>query len=110
MSICFRDRRAGILWTGSDLQSVSSLQAFNYADRAGAERIAFVAPDEWSKGLVRIKDRAFHVHMMSPEQLLINRGESRPLIPELTYKSAPARTSVTSRRQTLTISSRKMSP
>ena len=110
MSICFRDRRAGIcLWTGSDLQSVSSLQAFNYADRAGAERIAFVAPDEWSKGLVRIKDRAFHVHM-SPEQLLINRGESRPLIPELTDKSAPARTSVTSRRQTLTISSRRMSP
>ncbi|CAE7199864.1 unnamed protein product [Symbiodinium natans] len=31
-------------------------KAFNYADRAGAERIAFVAPDEWSKGLVRIKD------------------------------------------------------
>mmetsp|Transcript_36835 Transcript_36835/g.68600 ORF Transcript_36835/g.68600 Transcript_36835/m.68600 type:complete len:563 (-) Transcript_36835:62-1750(-) len=31
-------------------------KAFNYADRAGAERIAFVAPDEWAKGLVRIKD------------------------------------------------------
>jgi len=31
-------------------------KAFNYADRAGACRVAFVAPDEWSKGLVRIKD------------------------------------------------------
>ena len=35
---------------------VAPNKAFNYADRAGAERIAFVAPDEWSKGLVRIKD------------------------------------------------------
>jgi len=31
-------------------------KAFNYADRAGACRVAFVAPDEWNKGLVRIKD------------------------------------------------------
>eukprot|EP00933_Yihiella_yeosuensis_P039600 TRINITY_DN33676_c0_g1_i2.p1 TRINITY_DN33676_c0_g1~~TRINITY_DN33676_c0_g1_i2.p1 ORF type:complete len:558 (-),score=157.94 TRINITY_DN33676_c0_g1_i2:168-1841(-) len=31
-------------------------KAFNYADRAGADRMAFVAPDEWAKGLVRIKD------------------------------------------------------
>lgn len=31
-------------------------KAFNYADRVGAVKIAFVAPDEWSKGLVRIKD------------------------------------------------------
>lgn len=31
-------------------------KAFNYADRVGANRIAFVAPDEWEKGLVRIKD------------------------------------------------------
>jgi len=31
-------------------------QVFSYADRVGAIRIAFVAPDEWSKGLVRIKD------------------------------------------------------
>lgn len=31
-------------------------KAFNYADRAGAVKIAFVAPDEWAKGLVRIKD------------------------------------------------------
>lgn len=31
-------------------------KAFNYADRVGAHRIAFVAPDEYSKGLVRIKD------------------------------------------------------
>jgi histidyl-tRNA synthetase len=31
-------------------------KAFNYADRAGAARVAFVAPGEWEKGLVRIKD------------------------------------------------------
>jgi len=31
-------------------------KAFKYADRVGAERIAFVAPDEWDIGLVRIKD------------------------------------------------------
>ena len=33
-------------------------EAFNYADRVGAVKIAFVAPDEWSKGLVRIKELA----------------------------------------------------
>ena len=31
-------------------------QSFDYANRVGAEYIAFVAPDEWNKGLVRIKD------------------------------------------------------
>lgn len=31
-------------------------KAFDYADRAGATYIAFVAPDEWSQGCVRIKD------------------------------------------------------
>lgn len=31
-------------------------KAFNYADRVGAVRIAFVAPGEWEQGLVRIKD------------------------------------------------------
>lgn len=31
-------------------------KAFKYADRVGAYRIAFVAPDEWENGLVRIKD------------------------------------------------------
>lgn len=31
-------------------------KAFNYADRIGARKIAFVAPDEWSRGVVRIKD------------------------------------------------------
>jgi histidyl-tRNA synthetase len=31
-------------------------KAFNYADRIGARKCALVAPDEWSKGLVRIKD------------------------------------------------------
>merc|ERR1719384_1082907 len=31
-------------------------KAFNYADRVGAVRVAFVAPSEWEQGLVRIKD------------------------------------------------------
>merc|ERR1719203_1867672 len=31
-------------------------KAFNYADRVGAVKVAFVAPDEWAKGLVRVKD------------------------------------------------------
>merc|ERR1712093_880946 len=31
-------------------------KAFNYADRVGAERIAFVAPGEWEQKKVRIKD------------------------------------------------------
>lgn len=30
--------------------------AFDLANRAGARRVAFVAPDEWALGLVRIKD------------------------------------------------------
>jgi len=29
---------------------------FDYADRIGANRAVFVAPDEWSKGLVRVKN------------------------------------------------------
>lgn len=31
-------------------------KAFKYADRVGAQKIAFVAPDEWENGLVRIKN------------------------------------------------------
>ena len=31
-------------------------KAFRYADKVGAARIAFVAPDEWDRGEVRIKD------------------------------------------------------
>eukprot|EP00441_Pelagodinium_beii_P042798 CAMPEP_0197633264 /NCGR_PEP_ID=MMETSP1338-20131121/9666_1 /TAXON_ID=43686 ORGANISM="Pelagodinium beii, Strain RCC1491" /NCGR_SAMPLE_ID=MMETSP1338 /ASSEMBLY_ACC=CAM_ASM_000754 /LENGTH=105 /DNA_ID=CAMNT_0043204887 /DNA_START=16 /DNA_END=329 /DNA_ORIENTATION=- len=31
-------------------------KAFRYADKVGAAKIAFVAPDEWENGLVRIKD------------------------------------------------------
>jgi histidyl-tRNA synthetase len=31
-------------------------KAFKYADRVGGRRIAFVAPDEWENGMVRIKD------------------------------------------------------
>lgn len=29
---------------------------FEYADKMGADKIVFVAPDEWEKGLVAIKD------------------------------------------------------
>ncbi|CAJ1358241.1 unnamed protein product [Effrenium voratum] len=31
-------------------------KAFRYADKVGAAKIAFVAPDEWERGEVRIKD------------------------------------------------------
>lgn len=31
------------------------MQAFDYGDRVGARYLAFVAPDEWDKGMVRIK-------------------------------------------------------
>jgi len=31
-------------------------KAFRYADKVGAAKIAFVAPDEWEKGEVRVKD------------------------------------------------------
>jgi len=31
-------------------------KAFNYADRVGARRIAFVAPNEWKQNTVRVKD------------------------------------------------------
>eukprot|EP00928_Gymnodinium_smaydae_P014653 TRINITY_DN15396_c0_g1_i2.p1 TRINITY_DN15396_c0_g1~~TRINITY_DN15396_c0_g1_i2.p1 ORF type:complete len:609 (+),score=205.04 TRINITY_DN15396_c0_g1_i2:92-1828(+) len=31
-------------------------KAFNYADRCGAARVALVAPSEWEKNMVRIKD------------------------------------------------------
>ena len=31
-------------------------QAFDYGDRTGARYLAFVAPDEWDKGMVRSKN------------------------------------------------------
>mmetsp|Transcript_82667 Transcript_82667/g.221642 ORF Transcript_82667/g.221642 Transcript_82667/m.221642 type:complete len:91 (-) Transcript_82667:66-338(-) len=31
-------------------------QTFDYANRAGARMVALVAPDEWAKGMVRIKN------------------------------------------------------
>mmetsp|Transcript_51148 Transcript_51148/g.121560 ORF Transcript_51148/g.121560 Transcript_51148/m.121560 type:complete len:534 (+) Transcript_51148:82-1683(+) len=37
-------------------QAKKVAKAFNFADRVGAKKIAFVAPDEYSRGLVRIKD------------------------------------------------------
>jgi histidyl-tRNA synthetase len=30
--------------------------AFEYADKVGADNIVFVAPDEWAKGVVAVKD------------------------------------------------------
>eukprot|EP00755_Sulcionema_specki_P004441 Sspe_Gene.30080::Locus_14675_Transcript_1_1_Confidence_1.000_Length_1685::g.30080::m.30080/K01892/HARS, hisS; histidyl-tRNA synthetase len=34
----------------------SPKQAFSYADRIGVSRVIFVAPDEWGRGCVRVKD------------------------------------------------------
>lgn len=31
-------------------------KAYNYADRIGAQKLALIAPDEWSRGVVRVKD------------------------------------------------------
>ena len=31
-------------------------QSYSYADRVGAERAIFVAPDEWVQGMVHVKD------------------------------------------------------
>ena len=30
--------------------------AFKHADRRGASRVVLIAPDEWARGLVRVKD------------------------------------------------------
>jgi len=38
------------------LEARKARQAFDLANRAGARRVAFVAPDEWAQGLVRVKD------------------------------------------------------
>lgn len=38
------------------LEKYKVKKAFNFADRAGADRCAFVAPDEWATGKVRVKD------------------------------------------------------
>lgn len=38
------------------LEKKKVAQAFNYADRVGAQRAILVAPDEWSKGTVQVKN------------------------------------------------------
>eukprot|EP00931_Biecheleriopsis_adriatica_P043734 TRINITY_DN2498_c0_g1_i1.p1 TRINITY_DN2498_c0_g1~~TRINITY_DN2498_c0_g1_i1.p1 ORF type:complete len:565 (+),score=160.66 TRINITY_DN2498_c0_g1_i1:101-1795(+) len=56
MNVARRLRKAGLTVDVYTEVAKKVAKAFNYADRAGAFRVAFVAPDEWSKGLVRIKD------------------------------------------------------
>jgi len=44
-------------------------KAYNYADRVGARRVALVAPSEWEKGCVRVKDlRSFSKDASSQEK------------------------------------------
>merc|ERR1712048_1354575 len=44
-------------------------KAYNYADRVGARRVALVAPSEWEKGCVRVKDlRSFSKDASSEEK------------------------------------------
>lgn len=42
--------------------------AFEYADRHGADRVIFVAPSEWEKGMVRVKYMRGHVDPKTAEQ------------------------------------------
>ncbi|KAG8468769.1 hypothetical protein KFE25_007287 [Diacronema lutheri] len=41
--------------------------AFSYADRVGGQRVVFVAPDEWQRGCVRIKDLRGHEQRAAAE-------------------------------------------
>ena len=41
------------------LQACKARKAFDLANRAGARLVAFVAPDEWDVGKVRVKDISF---------------------------------------------------
>jgi histidyl-tRNA synthetase len=44
--------------------------AFKHADRAGASRMVLVAPEEWARGVVKVKDLATgEQHEARPEQL-----------------------------------------
>jgi len=56
MSVARRLRQAGKSVDVYTDAAKKVAKAFNYADRVGATKIAFVAPDEWAKGLVRVKD------------------------------------------------------
>ena len=48
-------RSAG-LTVDAALQACKARKAFDLANRAGARLVAFVAPDEWDVGKVRVKD------------------------------------------------------
>lgn len=56
MSVAARLRKAGKTVDLFTDAARKVKKAFKYADRVGGRRIAFVAPDEWENGMVRIKD------------------------------------------------------
>jgi histidyl-tRNA synthetase len=47
---------SSMLRTMTNSRATPAAQAFDYGDRAGAKYLAFVAPDEWQNGMVRIKN------------------------------------------------------
>ncbi|CAK0891528.1 unnamed protein product, partial [Prorocentrum cordatum] len=60
MSVAARLRKAGKTVDLFTDAAKKVKKAFKYADRVGGRRIAFVAPDEWENGMVRIKDLRAH--------------------------------------------------
>lgn len=56
MSVARRLRQAGKTVDVFPDASKKVKKAFRYADSVGAERVAFVAPAEWERDLVRVKD------------------------------------------------------
>lgn len=56
MNIARRLRQAGKTVDIHSEPGKKVMKAFNYADRVGAKKIVFVAPDELARGVVRIKD------------------------------------------------------
>ena len=56
-AVAARLRGAG-LRVDAALAACKARRAFDVANKAGARLVAFVGPDEWSKGEVRVKDMA----------------------------------------------------
>jgi len=56
MSVARRLRKAGKSVDVYPEAAKKVKKAFKYADKVGARKMAFVAPDEWENGLVSIKD------------------------------------------------------
>lgn len=50
--LCFR------LVTSSIISIAQNWSVLQQAERCGAERLIIVAPDEWERGMVRVKDLA----------------------------------------------------